>query len=129
MNPEVGPGVCLQLSSELVHCRRGLPLLGNLRRGDHRAVQTAARGTDAEPLGRPADLVGDRRLAPRVNQAVGRNLVSIVIPCHRVVGVDGSLTGYAGGLARKQQLLELAEPAEAAQISDLTFRRAGAFTV
>jgi methylated-DNA-[protein]-cysteine S-methyltransferase len=38
---------------------------------------------------------------------VGHNPISIFIPCHRVVGVDGSLTGYAGGLWRKQFLLEL----------------------
>jgi len=39
--------------------------------------------------------------------ATGRNPISIVVPCHRVVGSDGSLTGYAGGLARKARLLEL----------------------
>jgi len=42
---------------------------------------------------------------------VGRNPLSIVIPCHRVVGSDGRLTGYAGGLANKRFLLELEEPA------------------
>jgi methylated-DNA-[protein]-cysteine S-methyltransferase len=40
-----------------------------------------------------------------VGAAVGRNPWSIVVPCHRVLGADGSLTGYAGGLARKQELL------------------------
>jgi len=39
--------------------------------------------------------------------ATGRNPVSLVIPCHRIVGSDGSLTGYAGGLERKRELLEL----------------------
>ena len=51
-----------------------------------------------------------RRLggSPRaVGAAVGRNPISILIPCHRVVGADGSLTGYAGGMARKRFLLEL----------------------
>jgi methylated-DNA-[protein]-cysteine S-methyltransferase len=45
---------------------------------------------------------------------VGHNPLSILIPCHRVIGADGSLTGYAGGLARKRHLLELegAIPAE-----------------
>jgi len=38
---------------------------------------------------------------------VGRNPISVLVPCHRVVGADGSLTGYAGGLARKQALLAL----------------------
>jgi methylated-DNA-[protein]-cysteine S-methyltransferase len=39
--------------------------------------------------------------------ATGRNPISIVVPCHRVVGADGSLTGYAGGLHRKAHLLEI----------------------
>lgn len=42
-----------------------------------------------------------------VGAAVGRNPLSIVVPCHRVVGADGSLTGYAGGLERKRALLQL----------------------
>jgi methylated-DNA-[protein]-cysteine S-methyltransferase len=48
--------------------------------------------------------------------AIGRNPIGIVVPCHRVIGRDGSLTGYAGGLARKQRLLEIEHalpPAEA----------------
>jgi len=60
------------------------------------------------PRGRTATY-GDlaRRLPARSGGAVGRNKISILIPCHRVVGVDGRLTGYAGGIARKQALLEL----------------------
>jgi methylated-DNA-[protein]-cysteine S-methyltransferase len=42
-----------------------------------------------------------------VGTATGRNPISIVIPCHRVIGSDGSLTGYAGGLTRKKSLLKL----------------------
>lgn len=68
--------------------------------------QTTSYGVLAEQL-------GDRRLAQRVGQAVGRNPLCVFIPCHRVVGADGSLTGYAGGLERKRWLLELEEPAEA----------------
>lgn len=45
--------------------------------------------------------------AQAVGGAVGRNPISIFIPCHRVVGADGSLTGYAGGMEKKQALLEL----------------------
>ena len=56
--------------------------------------------------------LGTRGLAQRVGQCVGRNPLSIVVPCHRVVGADGSLTGYAGGLERKRALLELEEPDE-----------------
>ena len=57
--------------------------------------------------------LGDKALARRVGQAVGHNPLSIFVPCHRVVGKDGNLTGYAGGLDRKRFLLELEEPAEA----------------
>jgi methylated-DNA-[protein]-cysteine S-methyltransferase len=58
-----------------------------------------------------AEKLGDKALAQVVGQAVGHNPVSIIIPCHRVVGSTGKLTGYAGGLERKQFLLELEEPA------------------
>jgi methylated-DNA-[protein]-cysteine S-methyltransferase len=44
--------------------------------------------------------------AQAVGGAVGRNPISIIIPCHRVVGYDGSLTGYAGGIDVKLKLLE-----------------------
>jgi methylated-DNA-[protein]-cysteine S-methyltransferase len=46
-----------------------------------------------------------------VGAAVGRNPLSIVVPCHRVLGARGELTGYAGGLPRKQALLQLEAPA------------------
>ncbi len=47
------------------------------------------------------------RSAQAIGGAVGHNPLSIFIPCHRVVGADGSLTGYAGGVAKKRALLEL----------------------
>ena len=59
-----------------------------------------------------ADELDDGTTAQQVGAAVGRNPLSIVIPCHRVVGKNGKLTGYAGGLKRKQFLLDLEEPAE-----------------
>lgn len=46
-----------------------------------------------------------------VGLANGRNPIPIVVPCHRVIGANGTLTGYAGGLVRKQQLLELEQDA------------------
>jgi methylated-DNA-[protein]-cysteine S-methyltransferase len=55
-------------------------------------------GDIARQLGLPA-------AARAVGAAVGRNPISIIVPCHRVVGRDGSLTGYAGGLPRKRALL------------------------
>lgn len=61
---------------------------------------TRSYGSVAQAIGRP--------LAVRaVGAAVGRNPVSILVPCHRVIGGDGSLTGYAGGLERKRALLRL----------------------
>ena len=48
---------------------------------------------------------GKRMSAQAVGGAVGRNPISIIIPCHRVIGSDGSLTGYAGGLDKKEYLL------------------------
>lgn len=50
---------------------------------------------------------GSRMSAQAVGGAVGHNEISILIPCHRVVGANGSLTGYAGGMDKKMQLLEL----------------------
>ena len=48
-----------------------------------------------------------RMSAQAVGGAVGHNEISIIIPCHRVVGTNGSLTGYAGGIDKKGKLLEL----------------------
>ena len=62
--------------------------------------ETRSYGQIAQALGRP-------RAARAVGRAVGTNPVSIVVPCHRVVGSDGSLTGYGGGLDRKVALLKL----------------------
>lgn len=62
--------------------------------------QTLTYGQLAAKLGRPAAV----RAAAA---AVGRNPVSVVVPCHRVLGSDGSLTGYAGGLDKKQALLQI----------------------
>jgi methylated-DNA-[protein]-cysteine S-methyltransferase len=47
-------------------------------------------------------------MAPRaVGNAVGSNPISLIVPCHRVIGKDGSLVGYGGGLDRKKAMLEL----------------------
>jgi methylated-DNA-[protein]-cysteine S-methyltransferase len=60
--------------------------------------ETRSYARIAVAVGRPAAVRA-------VGQAVGRNPLSIVVPCHRVIGSDGSLTGYAGGLDRKRWLL------------------------
>jgi methylated-DNA-[protein]-cysteine S-methyltransferase len=57
--------------------------------------------------GRIAHAVGKPAASRAVGAAVGRNPVSIIVPCHRVIGENGTLTGYAGGLHRKQALLDL----------------------
>ena len=62
--------------------------------------QTRSYGEISRRIGKP-------RAVRAVGAAVGRNPVSIVVPCHRVMGADGSLTGYAGGLDRKTALLAL----------------------
>ena len=62
--------------------------------------------------GELANELADGTTAQQVGAAVGHNPLSIVIPCHRVVGKDGKLTGYAGGLERKKFLLDLEEPAD-----------------
>ena len=54
-----------------------------------------------------ASRAGATGCARAAGAATGRNPLSIVVPCHRVVGSDGSLTGYAGGLERKTRLLEI----------------------
>ena len=61
--------------------------------------QTRSYGELARHLGRPD-------AARAVGAAVGRNPISWVVPCHRVLGQDGSLTGYAGGIERKTALLQ-----------------------
>ena len=63
--------------------------------------ETTTYGELARSLG------GDSTLARAVGRAVGHNPLSIIVPCHRVLGHDGSLTGYAGGLDRKRFLLDL----------------------
>lgn len=92
-------------------------------------VPTAAVGTEfqarvwaalvAIPYGETrtyADIarsLGDPNLVRAVGAANARNPISILVPCHRVVGSDGQLTGYAGGLDRKEFLLSLENPGRA----------------
>jgi methylated-DNA-[protein]-cysteine S-methyltransferase len=71
--------------------------------------ETRSYGHLARALGNPA-------LAREVGGANARNPLSIIVPCHRVVGADGQLVGYAGGLERKQYLLDLEANATCAQL-------------
>ena len=69
--------------------------------------QTAAYG----------ELLGGGVSAQAVGGAVGHNPISIIVPCHRVIGANGSLTGYAGGIEKKRRLLAL-EGVDTTRISD-----------
>jgi methylated-DNA-[protein]-cysteine S-methyltransferase len=74
-----------------------------------RSVWTALREIPlgaTRAYGQIAEQVADRSKTRAVAAAIGRNPIGIVVPCHRVVGADGSLTGYAGGLDRKRWLLD-----------------------
>ena len=62
--------------------------------------ETASHGEIAGAVGAPS-------AARAVGLANGRNPVAVIVPCHRVIGADGSLTGYGGGLERKRYLLDL----------------------
>ncbi len=62
--------------------------------------ETTSYGAMARKLGQPT-------ATRAVGAANGRNPIAVVVPCHRAIGADGSLTGYAGGLDRKRALLEL----------------------
>jgi methylated-DNA-[protein]-cysteine S-methyltransferase len=64
------------------------------------AGRTTSYGALSAGIGKPAAVRA-------VGAAVGRNPISVIVPCHRVLGTNGSLTGYAGGLERKSALLEL----------------------
>ena len=62
---------------------------------------------ETRSYGEIAAAVGNPRAARAVGAAMARNPLWLIVPCHRVCGADGSLTGYAGGLNLKQQLLQL----------------------
>ena len=61
---------------------------------------------ETRTYGQLAANLGEPQMAQAVGAANGRNPIAIIIPCHRVIGADGSLVGFAGGLERKRYLLE-----------------------
>jgi methylated-DNA-[protein]-cysteine S-methyltransferase len=71
------------------------------------ALTTIPYGHTMSYGGLATKFLGQPSASRAVGLANGRNPISIVIPCHRVIGADGTLTGYAGGLPRKQRLLAL----------------------
>ena len=78
----------------------------SFQRAVWKAISTVGFGQTISygELARRAGFPGSARAA---GAATGRNPIGIIVPCHRIVGSDGSLTGYAGGLARKRALLAL----------------------
>ena len=100
-----------QLNEYFAHVRRefDLPLAPRgtpFQRAVWAALEEIPYG-ETLSYGEVALRVGNPKAARAVGMANNRNPIAIVIPCHRVVGADGSLTGYAGGLAAKERLLAL----------------------
>jgi methylated-DNA-[protein]-cysteine S-methyltransferase len=82
------------------------------------ALQDIPYGTTIS-YGQLAAGIGQPTASRAVGLANGRNPVSVIVPCHRVIGADGSLTGYGGGLERKQLLLGLEATANAPSAGQL----------
>jgi methylated-DNA-[protein]-cysteine S-methyltransferase len=105
-----------QLTDYLAGDRHDFDLPISLRGDDAKqrvwALLTSIPFGETVTYGELAAALADGTTAQEVGQAVGRNPLSIIVACHRVVGRNGQLTGYAGGLKRKQFLLELEEPSE-----------------
>lgn len=81
-----------------------------------RALQTICYGETAS-YSDIAQLINAPKAVRAVGAANGKNPLAIVVPCHRVVGKNGTLTGYVGGLTRKQQLLALEQPSAAIELT------------
>jgi methylated-DNA-[protein]-cysteine S-methyltransferase len=75
---------------------------------------------ETRSYGQIADQIGASGAARAVGLANGRNPIAIIVPCHRVIGANGSLTGYGGGIDRKRSLLELEKIRKAGQAGNLT---------
>ena len=83
-----------------------LDLHGTLfQRAVWQALRNIAQGR-TQTYGEIAAQVGNGAAPRATGAAIGRNPVGVIVPCHRVIGANGSLTGYAGGLHRKQTLLQ-----------------------
>jgi methylated-DNA-[protein]-cysteine S-methyltransferase len=98
-----------------------------LQRGVWQALSEIPYG-ETRSYGQIAERLGLRHIVRAVGAAIGQNPLLVVVPCHRVIGADGNLTGYAGGLQRKRQLLDLENPAASpvARYGDFVAARARA---
>ena len=108
-----GPGILAEACGQLADYFAGtrvtfeLPLAPagtDFQRRVWDALRTVPYG-DTSTYGKVARALGEPQAVRAVGAANGRNPIGIIVPCHRVVGTDGSLTGYAGGLDRKRWLL------------------------
>ena len=122
--PKIGPTwtECANHTAPFAECGRQLREFLDGRRHEF-DLPVAPQGTDFQkrvwreiariPYGRTlsyaelAQRAGAPAAARAAGAATGRNPLSIVVPCHRVIGAGGSLTGYAGGIERKTRLLEI----------------------
>ena len=109
--PEYTPPLSLQGVSPFR--RRGWEIL--------REIPVGQVTTYGQIAARIAQETGKRVSAQAVGGTVGHNCISLIIPCHRVIGTNGSLTGYAGGIDKKIALLEM----EGADISKLSVPKNG----
>jgi len=88
-----------------IHTPRLNPHGTNFQRRVWQALLTIPYGK-TRSYGQIADIIGCRS-AQAVGQAIGHNPIALIIPCHRVIGSNGSLTGYAYGISLKQELITL----------------------
>jgi len=112
--PEILQEAATQLEEYFAKARTTFSMKLNPRGTDFqkrvwKALQTIPFGKTTSYLSMAKEL-GDPKVIRAAASANGKNPISIVIPCHRVIGSDGSLTGYAGGLHRKKWLLEHESP-------------------
>ncbi|WP_439184871.1 methylated-DNA--[protein]-cysteine S-methyltransferase [Carboxylicivirga taeanensis] len=87
-----------------------LPVGTNFQKKVWQALHDIPFGTTISYL-QLAEQLGNKNLVRAVASANGANAISIIIPCHRIIGSNGQLTGYAGGLNVKKQLLKIEKPA------------------
>ncbi len=114
--PEMQPKRFLRIISDLKKYLSGKPVRFNARLdfGDATPFQKRVwQATLKIPFGRTrtyrqiAQAIGKPRAFRAAGQALGKNPIPIIVPCHRVVGSDGSLVGFGGGIKLKKRLLEL----------------------
>jgi methylated-DNA-[protein]-cysteine S-methyltransferase len=121
LNDEAFPGAVEQLAAyfagELTDFDLDLELAGTaFQRRVWAALQTIPYG-ETRSYGEIAIQIGAPGASRAVGLANGRNPIGIIVPCHRVVGASGSLTGYGGGLDRKRALLQLEKRRNPAALS------------